>query len=495
MRKGHLLVPLALTSGWFDLACKREEKFPALGSSIASPVDVAAADDGTHFFVLNSDFDRTYNRGSVVVMDRDGNKVTAIEVPRLGRSLTASGNDLLVTIDAQDDKNKTPHALLFDVTDATHPVLKKDFPLECSPINAVMRKAYAHFAVACADGGLYIGTLAEDRTNSQLKRVRHWGVSRRALYLDPKREVLLGFTTELGKQRVGDAELADNRTYRSNLTFDENIPNEIPDVMEESRRAQSNLGQRQLFQYFIYDLAKERAPEDCTVTETENCVFPFRASTDVKALQELHFIYFRLANFDGTPDKSPEAIKSEAYKYRFYRTNFYQAKPDPEDEDVFYLSQRGSPDVSAFANQIVKVTINDTSKDSLRQPGLKTGDAFQFERVYGFKGAESSKFVYPGDFAVARIGSQKTIVVNNFRDLVTWVDKDRYFSLGAQTLDDSEPWFAELVGGLAKDDIRTYYQVALLPDGRGLSCSFYGNRVVLFDLTPGVGFQNVKAID
>jgi hypothetical protein len=55
---------------------------------------------------------------------------------------------------------------------------------------------------------------------------------------------------------------------------------------------------------------------------------------------------------------------------------------------------------------------------------LTTAEEMQFERVYGFKGPQVSRYSYPGDFRVVMINNQKTVVVNNFRDLVNWVRND-----------------------------------------------------------------------
>src|SRR5690606_1449077 len=116
------------------------------------------------------DFDRTYNKGSVLVLDSDGNKLNAVQVPRLGRSIEIVGTDMLVTIDRQGEDESEgegqdePHLLVFDISDPELPVLKKDFVLDCnSPINTAMRKDYKHFALVCMDGSLYVGTFAGDR--------------------------------------------------------------------------------------------------------------------------------------------------------------------------------------------------------------------------------------------------------------------------------------------------------------------------------------------
>lgn len=498
-RLAVLAVALAALSG-----CKQKETFPSLGDKVASPIDVAVADGGQYFYVLNADFDRTYDSGSILVMDKDGNKIKAVEVPRMGRSLTLAGSDLIVGLDYPDDKEDAK-ILLFDVSDPATPVQKADLAIDCSPMNAVAEKDYPYFFVTCTNGMLYQGEFGSPRENSTLKKVRSYGVERRALLLDTKRDLLLAFKTDLEKQATADREYLDQKTVDALIkevkNGDASVPNEVPDVYEETKRAQSNKSQRQTYQFVVYDIAKEKAAAPgCTVSDEENCNFPYRSNSDPVVDSELRWIYFRLANFDGAPDPSPEAATPGI---RYYRTNFFEAKKDPTDPDVFYLSHRGNPDKSPFANQIVRVTITGdlhVAADTMKAP--HTSDVMSFERVYGFKGAQATKYVFPGDFEVQDIGGQKTMIINNFRDLINWVRSDTYFSLGAQVVDDTS-WFAETnqnadgTVDLEKNSRPqdSFYQVAVNPEGRTFSCSFYGNAVLLLDVKPGIGISEPKRIE
>ncbi len=478
------LIAITMTS------CRKEEKFPAIGDKIAGPVDSAVTENGDYFYLLNADFDRTYNQGSLLVLDSEGKKVKTVTLPRLGRTLALAGKDLLITVDAQDDKTTGPQVLLYDVSSPTEPTLKKAMPLSCSPANAVIRNNYSYFAVACFDGSIYIGTLAEDRSQSTVKKVRQWSLNRRALYLDTERDLLLGFPSISGRPEVSDREFLDVTQYDTQAkevlgSSNEKVANEVPDPLEQNRRALSNKTQREVYQFFVYDIAKEKqnAP-DCTPSAQDSCDFPYRDRSSKIAEKELRWIYFKLDNFDGTPDQS-EHFNDNQYKY--YRTNFYEAKPDPEDTNSFYLSQRGIPNDSQYSNQIVKVTYTGDLRAENDPP--KTEDVLQFTRVYGFKGAQANKNSYPGDFEVLPINGQKTIVVNHFRDLITWSRNDTYFAISAQLLDNPN-WFSELTGQLSpKADIRTYYQVAVNSKGRAIAPSFYGNSAILFDITPGVGIE------
>jgi hypothetical protein len=478
------------------ISCRSKEKFPPLGDSVASPIDIAVSDDGQRFYVLNADFDRTYNQGSILVLDKNGEKLGTAELPRMGRRLVVAGNDMLVATDFSDG-NVKPRLFLFDVTDPITPVEKASFELECSPFNMVMRKGYQHFAVSCIDGQLLIGTLASDRASSTLKTVRSYGTSRRALFLDPKRELILGFVADTAQKKLNDAEFKDATRFDGNAQeikgpSGELLPNDVPDIMEDRARAQANRLQRVPFQYFVYDLARERtnAP-GCSKSETETCDFPQRSNFDPEVVKELRWTYFKLAGKDGTPDGS-EFVGDPSYKY--YRTNFWEAKPDPSSDDTFYLSQRAASDKSPFSNNIVKVTIKGELRGKDKDPPL-TQDVLGFERVYGFKDGESKSNHFPSDFVITDIQGQKTLVINHIKDLTAWNKNEQYFSIAAKPLGGPHAaWTTEAEGSNSASHLLTYYQVAAMADGRIASCSFYGNEVVLLQLTPGVGFEEVARV-
>lgn len=497
-----VLATVAVTA--FFAACKADEKFPKLTDEVVSPVDVAVSDDGSHFYVLNADFDRTYNTGSLLALDADGNKVGHVKVPRMGRNLVLAGNDLLVTYDYRDD-DENPRAELYDVSTPESPTLKAAFELECSPANAVMRKGYDHFALTCIDGRLYIGTLAADRAASTIKLVRSYRMSRRALVLDPTRELLFAFPSDPEQTKLADSEYADITQYDADATEvlvdDKQTPNEVPDDMEKNKRQASNKSQRRQYQFVVYDIAAERAnAPDCTVTAEETCAFPYREDPDSVVDQEHRWIYFKLSNFDGTPDNSTYA---QDPNYKYYRSNFWEGQPDPADANVFYLSHRGPPSKSVmYANQIVRVTLIDDPHVGEDGKIPATERYMTFDRVYGFKGqgvgsdgVDNFKYHFPGDFEIAEVDGQKLLVVNHFRDLGSnkWKRGDTYFSLGAQVIDDFT-WFTEQTGSATAGDVTTYYRVAMNGSGKAVSCSFYGNAVMLLQVTPGVGMEVLKRI-
>ncbi len=159
------------------------------------------------------------------------------------------------------------------------------------------------------------------------------------------------------------------------------------------------------------------------------------------------------------------------------------------------------PAKSGFANQIVKVQFVGDIRPSAEGKVPHTGDVLTFERISGFKGegqngVDTTKYHYPGDFELTEINGQQVLVVNHFRDLASdaWNRNEVYFSITAKTLEENS-WFTELPGSLSSPNITTYYQIALNKTGRALSCSFYGNAVMLLEVTPGVGIREIKRIE
>lgn len=465
----------ALASG-----CDRQETFPELGNKIASPVAVALAGDESHFYILSSDFDRTYNKGSILVVTTAGDKVTALPIPRMGRTLTAAGNDLLMTYDADGD-TQTAGAILYDISSPANPAEVKRFELPCNPLNVVMRKNYNHFAISCEYegnlGGLAIGTLAADRSASTIKLVRAYGTARRAMHLDPQGELLYAFPTDFGAQTWADLSLDDAVSYDADGNMSDG-PNEIPDEYEKSRRVRANLTQRRIYQFILYDLAAQRSatPEP----------FPFKDSSSSEITAEYRWIYFNANAFAGVAD-SDAGLTSTSATRRYYRTNFFSAAPDPEDDASFYLSHRGRINPqnglgSPQANDVLRVSITGNPRTGSDGTPPKTEDILQFTRVYGRGNEDNEKGLhYPGDISVQRINGTKTVLVNHFRDLINWSRSQVYFGIAAKPLGDNY-WSPEMG---STDPMDSFYQFAVTSSGRGATCSYYGNQVILFDVMPG----------
>lgn len=471
-----LLVALATIS----LGCANNEEFPVLGSKIASPADVASSKDGEYFYILNADMDRTYNAGSILVLDREGERVHAISTPRLGRSLTVAGDQLIAVFDDPGPKvGEDPRAILYDLSDPRNPSEISNWQLDCLPISTTMRSGYQYFTIACQDGTLYVG----DLTAKTVTKVRQYSGTRRAMHIDPDRGLLFAFVTDMG--RVGDNSdliAADEGTWDEQFNkIDEE--NEVPDNFENTRdRVRQQSSNRRRYQVAIYDFNEEA-----------KAGFPYRKNTDPVVSNEYRWLYFNLTNFDGTPDQEAGYTKA---KEKYYRTNFWEAKPDPKDRDSFFVSHRGLgiPNNSPDANSIVRVTITADPRPTSAGIVPKTKDILKFKRIYGFGGSQSSpeKPGYTGDFELVHSAGFDTVIVNNFRDLVNFrTHGGPRFSISAATLDPSI-WFSELSSTSGKDG---FYQLAKGKGDRIATCSFYGNEVILLDVRAGTDITEIKRIN
>ncbi len=483
MAQFFLLINLLVVLGAFT-SCRRDERFPALGDKLASPLDVGVSKDGNYFYVVNTDLDRTYNAGSILVLDRDGKRVRAVETPRLPRSITVAGNDMIVTVEnpaTTQDQNEFK-VLLFDIADPSSPNLIKTWPVPCGPVNAVLREGYKYFAVSCTSGGLLVGELTSDRAQSYIKLVREYSVVRRALHIDPQRGLLFAFTTDFGLQETKDVDMPDEKTYDKNFKFVEE-PNEVPDNYEDKKDAVRRPSYyRQRYQFVVYNFNEEAGASES---------FPYRKSDDPIYQRELRWLYFTLANFDGQPDFE---IGVSDLKRKIYRTNFWSAQPDADDPNAFYLSHRGK-DTTYSTNEIVRVSIVGNVAGTGQETAPATADVLEFERVYGFKGEWIPQH-FPCSFLVLNINNYKTLVVNHFKDLVAWNRKDVYYSVAAKTLGTESVgdsiWHQELTS----DDPKTsFYQIAVNQDGRALMTSYYGNAVILLDVIPSTGITIIRRIE
>ncbi len=445
--------------------CKKDEQFPPLGDKIVSPTDVAIDTSQQYFYALNSDYPRDYNQGSLTVLNLEGQKITTIPLPRLGRSLTVAGQTLIVTI--SNSGESAQKILLFDISTPQAPTLEKSFePSDCNPLNAVAKTNYSYWVVACSNGNILAGDLASPLSLSTLSRVRTYPGPRRALHIDTSRNVLIAFPTDLGDQTWGDGQLIDSESYSEQDGTKTDAANEIPDIWERTRAERSNKARRGIYQFAVYDL-KEGHDSGWSAKDSK------------ESLADLHWIYFNLTNTDGSLDL-PQT--SDNVGNRYYRTNFWEAKADPSNANAFYLSQRGSTDAlhggSQHANSVIRVRIT----GDIKAKSFLTSDVLSFERVYGFKSEIASGRQYPGDFEIITVQGKQMLVVNHFRDLATWPGQG-YFSLASKILGDNS-WYSELISSSSN---KTYYQIAVSSSGRGLAANFYGNSLILLDVVPGVG--------
>ncbi len=492
----HTRVVCLLTLAAFGIlmtTCAREEKFKDLGLKVAGPTDVATSTDGKYFYVLNSDFDRTYNTGSILVVDENGSKVSAVEVPRMGRSMHLSGSDLIVVFD-RASPTEAYEVHLYDLSkDPTNPTLarrwvsgEEDLYLDCMPISATAREGYPYFFVSCTGGELFIGELKTPRTESTLKLVRYYstdGRTRRAMYLDANRELLFAFPTDFSFQKATDLETEDELSFDTKTGAERKGPNEIPDDLENNAyRRRSTFATRYRYQMLIYDIAKQRELDFPKVDLADQ-----RQTT---SSEEQRWIYFTLLDADGTPDTPAQITESNR---KHYRTNFWSAQPDPSDSNSFFVSHRGKlSKASSFANNIVKVSIVGDPRQT--DPKSTTDEVFSFKRVFGFSGELDVSNHFPTDFRVRDIAGRPTLIVNHFKDYVNF-RKNPFFGISSKVLDGSL-WHGEL--GSSSTDL-SFYQVAINQRGRALSCAFYGNAVIPLEVIPGrelkLGWENINKIE
>lgn len=462
----------------FFSTCKREETFPEIGLNFAGPTDVTSDKTGDYFYVLNSDPHRDYNVGSILTINSAGEKISAIHVPPLGNSLARAGSDLIATFSDRKEEGAGT-VKLFDLTNPASPVSVKDWNIDsrCSPINAVIRENYKYFAVACANGMMLAGELKTPRSESTLTLVRTYPNTHRAMHINTARNLLIAFPTDLNEQVWSDQVMEDSQSYADNSVGTQTAGgNEVPDGWENTRYQRQNRDRRGAYQYAVYDLAA-----------AATAGFPYKEAEDVQP--ELHWIYFNLFNFDGSPDLT---ITADNINNRYYRTNFWQAVPDFDSEDTFYLSHRGyvstnhSPG-SPYANSIIKVQLT----GDITSKTLKTEEVMSFERVYGFKGElDPNGRYYPTSFQIQRIKGEPLLLVNHFRDPI-YFNNEAYFSLAAKVLGDNS-WFTEK----ASTDVKhSYGSIALTPAGRGISISFFGDVVILLDAFPGTDIKEIKTIN
>lgn len=482
------LALVALVILAMNVACPKEE-FPEIGENFAGPVATEVSPDNQYFYILNSDFEWTYNQGSILVVDTAGQKVAAHVTHRMGRSMKVRGNRMVITFDRQDaDDDRSVR--YYDLSDPVNPALVHTWYLPCDPLNAEFSQTSAYFFVSCRGGDLYVGSFADP---SLFKIVRSFGRTRRAMYLDDANQLLYSFVTDLGRQSDSDKFDQDKVGFDKNGTEVEG-ENEIPDSFEDSKTARRRPAARYVYQFTVVDIA-----------EMEQGGFQYHSVGDPKdpqASYESRFLYYFLNNADGVDD-SPDVDKTDM---KYYRTNFWDAVKHPSKEGVFYLSHRGN---SEGANNIVRVDVigDPRAKDQLPEGGCSNNhllveekcipllkEYMTFNRVYGFQN-EVKDLHYPGEFVVQKIQGRLMTVVNHFRDLVYWPPDKREFAIESKVLQENgEPSTSPIQREAKSSHIDSYFQIAVTPEGQALTCSFYGNSAVLMSIVPEVPIEVVTRI-
>ncbi|SMF66654.1 hypothetical protein [Pseudobacteriovorax antillogorgiicola] len=517
------------------LSCTTDEKFPSIDNRIAGPVDVATS--GQYSFVLNSDFDRNYNTGSILTLDLSqeagSEKVGTHKVPRMGRSIFTRSSLMIATFDrtALDGNGSVE---IYTIGSDGSLVTNVSQELECSPINGIISSSSTWAVVSCLGGEIYVASInSSDVGATSFKKVRDYAYARRAMYIyeTSTDDYLLAFPTDFGEQTQGDYSAIDKLSLDINLANNANSTtttitvdgeNEIPDNFEASLAAIRTISARYPFQMAILNLSEAERndfplKEMGSVTDKdETKVIEVDGSSKTVyryANNELKFLYFFLDKLagqaadigDGTTvtDVAPEDVASQTDGIKYYRTNFWEVQ-ETDDSKVIYLSHRGvASNGSTDANNILKFNIlDDGSVFDLPDPTTLADDAeggftksfkemFQVKRVMGF--TSLARTGYPGDFGVAKKGSNEFVFVNQFRDEAYWSASDLIYAIDAKRIDGAvEPDFPiERWAGV--DYRQSAYQLAILEESGSpskiISCSFYGDSVLVFDIDAEKGID------
>ncbi len=473
---------LGLTLFW---ACKTDEKLPRLGEAIAGPVDVATSPSGRYFYVLNSDYERKFNEGSIMVIDPDQatpEKVSTQPVQRMGRSLNVAQNLLLVTYDAVELK-QTRHVELWDLKNEANPTLAKSWDIVCSPVNGIIAPSKAYFAVSCATGELYMGRLnASSLADSTLDLVRNYGYAHRALhfYEGGAGTWLLGFPTDLDSPDADDFPATDVKTYDLASDTVKDGADEVPDSLQDTLSARRRPATGYPYQMILYNVTSEETASKADPNIGGQNFRYVEMGTFLKpnvVNSEMRFVYYTLRDLDGTPSAGEGTVD---LSNRAYRTNFWMARPSLDGTpEVFYLSQRGNS-YGSPSNNVLKVEINATAIAA--SSSSKFSDMFKVERVYGFGNDRDSTGRYPGAFALAEIDGEPMLLINHFRDLINFRDAP-FYGISRKFL--NPPFSLEQASSFDSVSFdSSFYQLAVSKSGKLLTCSFYGRSLFLFDVRP-----------
>ncbi len=429
------------------LRCGESIDFPAIGDDVASPVSVTAVND-SHFIVLNSDYDQTYNQGSLLTLDKTGNKVNALATHRLGIDMKVAGNQLFVIF--ANPEGTGGIAEIFDISDPTAIQSVKTFEVDCNPIGLALSAKYA--AVSCNNGKIFAGDLSSV-SSASLKLIRNYAFPRRALYINDTYETLLAFpTTELSSTSARDERLVDQKTYTDTETTD--VANGVPDANEDSLEERLLVIQYQPWQVAVADLARTKANG-----------FPEPSSDLNNYRDEFFWIDYKLTDESGTPDDEADAETTT----KIFRTNFWSVKNNGADS--FWISQRfpTNNEASIQSNNVLNVSLTAHPNTAT---GKNASEFLSYERVYGAQ-ADLPSAPYPGQFATSTIGGNPVILVNHSRDSTNFKESTAYSMSSKQvttanafSLSGTEPNFA-------------FYDLALMTDGTVISTSFYGDNLVL----------------
>jgi len=485
------------------ISCKVDEKLPDLGERLAGAVDLATAPSGSLFYVLNSDYERRYDKGSLLIVDpaaaEGSQKIKAISTPRMGRSLHVSANQkLLLATYADEEARQIGLVEIWDLANEREPTLIFNTKINCQPLNAVLAPTQPYFAVSCVNGDLFMGKNPRNTADAPmtLERVRSYAYERRALYFYESGATvkLLGFPTDIDKLDYTDETLEDSRSYDAVTDAVTNVPNGIPDAFELTESARRRWATSSPYQMFIYPVSDEDLASKAPQTPETPAYINFRyvapgsyTKPSISNL-ELHYISYNLLEADGQSSPAEQIVQPNFHRYR---TNFWEAKGGLEaSPNIFYLSQRG--DYGSQSNNVLKLTINEASLAASNTSSFE--QIFAVSRVYGFAIDRDNSGRYPGDFELGLSEGEPMLLVNSFRDLIYFAGAP-FYSITRKLLDGPNAAFEVPSSHDSADFNSSYYQLAYSPTtGKALTSSFYGDVLYLFDARPSISIKDQSPI-
>ena len=259
--------------------------------------------------------------------------------------------------------------------------------------------------------------------------------------------------------------------------------NKVPDAFEADRLSASRITERKRFQFIAFDIEASEANGHAFFEETSDTVILAR---------EKRWLHFELLNRQGGID-IPRADSLRGAGSYYFRSNFWATKVDPDDpENSFYISHRGGRD-NIYGNNVIRVTVTGDSDAVRKQANTgcteittvsescvkDVGDYMSFERVYGFAD-QYNKYHYITDFDIQKVGGDKILLVNHFREQSNFSIAESQFSVEASVIGD-DSWLSYFRNTAYQ---RSWFGVALGSDGTAMSCSFYGNAVMKLDVQP-----------
>ncbi|MCY4443567.1 MAG: hypothetical protein OXC44_02065 [Proteobacteria bacterium] len=478
-------------------ACRESEVFEPIGDKVVYPS--AMVSDGDYFYVVNSDLERQYNAGSVMVLDKNGEKRGVITTPRLGRFAVVRGKILLVGHGQTDQYTKPPQLRAYDISDPDNIRFLSSSTLECIPINAVARKDYPYFAVSCMNGKLYVGEWSSDAASKAsspftLSLVRDYGPHpRRALHIDTQKGLIYAFPTDADQVRLEDIVLGDYQSKAGNGTVE--YPDKWENIVNLTGPEKRDLIRQ--FQYAIYPIESEKQRG-----------FPYASAASDEVAKEVKWLYF---NDDS----------SLRGRDKHYRTNFWQALPDPKSKDAFYISKRSfqSRDNLSVGNAVYRFRFKSSPLKPLKDGGKDplTSDVLQVERVWGHdpRGSVVSSKVksnvefddsaalmnrdirFTGNFDVGTLGTSSDVphylVVNDFRNAVYFKSSSYALSLKSLAAKASSPAQKDAFLYFSTERSQSFFSLASL-GSRVMAGAFFSDSLTLFDVAEDLSLNPIKRI-